>query len=137
MLLTRPVLQSLGNSNFSIKVSHKFCLMLSETMYISSCILPFQNLYMTGTFSLTSFSTDVFHVFTKTGGCVGSPTSLTAVMTKCPLDNLFVPQPHLTCDANKVPTRACSTFPLSYSFASPSCSAFVASPSFSSWFKFK
>jgi hypothetical protein len=43
--------------------------------------LPFQNLYVTGTFSLTSFPTDVFHSFIETGRCVGSPTSLTSVMT--------------------------------------------------------
>jgi hypothetical protein len=62
------MLQSLGNSNFAIKASYRFCLMLSETMHFSSCFLPFQNLYVTRTFSLTSFSTDVFHAFTETGG---------------------------------------------------------------------
>jgi hypothetical protein len=130
LLFTRPMLKSLGNSNFAIKVSHSFCLMLSEIMYFSSCFLPFQNLYVTRIFSLTSFPTNVFHAFTEMGGCVGSPTSLTSMMTKHPLGNLFGPRPRLTCDADKEPTRACSTFPSSSSFPSPSCSTFVASSSF-------
>jgi hypothetical protein len=125
-------LQSLGNSNFAIKVSHRFCLMLSRTMYFSSCFLPFQNIYVALTFSLTSFPAHVFHTFTEIGGCVESPISLTYVMTKCPLGNLFGPRSCLSCDADKAPTRACSTFPSSSSFPTPSCSAFVASSSFSS-----
>jgi hypothetical protein len=137
LLFTRPILQSLGNSNFTIKVSHIFCLMLSRAMYFSSCFLPFQNLYVTRTFYLTCFPTDVFHTFTEMGGCVGSPTSLASVMTKRLLGNLFGPRPRLTCDADKASTGACSTFSSSYSFSSPSCSAFLASSSFSSWFKFK
>jgi hypothetical protein len=137
LLFTRPVLQSLGNSNFSIKVSHRFCLMLSRTMYFSLYFLPFQNLCVTWTFSLMSFPTNVFHTFTKTDGCVGSPTSLASVITKHMLGNLFRPQPRLTCDAYKAPTRAFLAFPSSSSFSSPSCSAFLASSSFSSWFKFK
>jgi hypothetical protein len=146
------VLQSLGNSNFVIKVSHIFYLMMSETTYFSSCVLPFQNLYVIGIFSLMSYSTDVFHAFTETSGCVGSPTSLTAVMTKRPLGNLFGPRPCLTCDVDEVPTRAYSTFLSSSSFTSPSCSVFIissssfsppscstftTSSSSSSWFKFR
>jgi hypothetical protein len=137
LLFTKPVLQSLGNSNFAIKITHRFCLMLSGTMHFSSYFLSFQNLYVIGTFSLTTFPTDVFHVFTETGSCVGSPSSLTSVMTKHLLGNLFGPRPHLTYDTDKAPTRACSTFPTSSSFPSPSCSAFVASSLFSSSFKFK
>jgi hypothetical protein len=132
LLFTRLVLKSLGNSNFVIKVSHRFCLMLSETIYFSSCLWPFQNLYVTGTFCLMSFPTDIFQAFIETGGCVESPTSLSSVMTKHLLENLFRPWPCLTCDADKAPTRACSTFPSSSSFSSLSCSAFLASSSFSS-----
>jgi hypothetical protein len=128
--------QSLGNSNFAIKVFHIFYLMLSETMYFSSYFLPFQNLYVTESFSLMSFPADVFHAFTEMGGCMGSPTSLTSMMTKCPLGNLFGPRPRLTCDADKAPTRACLAFPSSSSFPLSSCSTFVASSSFSSWFKY-
>jgi hypothetical protein len=92
------------------------------------------------------FSIDVFHTFVKTDDCVGSPTLLTAVMTKRPLGNLFGPQPRLTCDADKVSTRAYSAFRSSSSFTLPSCSAFVgagacsslvASSSLSYWSKFK
>jgi hypothetical protein len=98
------------------------------------------------------FPTDVFHAFTEMSGCVESPTSLTAMMTKCPLGNLFGPRSHITCDVDKVPTRGYSAFPSSSSFTSPSCSAFlassssfsppscsafIASSSSSSWFKFK
>jgi hypothetical protein len=132
LLFTRPVLQSLVNSNFTIKVSHRFYLMLSRTVYFFSCFLPFQSLYVIGTFSLTSFPIDVFHAFTEMGGYVGSPTSFTSVMTKCPLGNLFRPWPCLTCDADKAPTSDCSAFPSSSSFPSPTCLAFVASSSFSS-----
>jgi hypothetical protein len=82
LLFTRSVLQSLGNSNFAIKVSHRFCLMLSRTMYFSSCFLPFQNLYVIGAFFLMSFFTDVFHAFTEIGGCVRFLTSLASVVTK-------------------------------------------------------
>jgi hypothetical protein len=137
LLLTRPVLQSLGNSNFAIKVSHIFCLMLSRTMYFSSYFLAFQNLYVIGTFSLMTFPTDVSTHLPKRVVAWGSPTSLTSVMTKHLLGNLFGLRPHLTCDAGKEPTRAYSTFSSSSSFSLPSCSAFVASYSFSSWFKFK
>jgi hypothetical protein len=90
--------------------------MLSETMYFSSYVLPFQNLYVIEAFFLTSFPTDVFHAFTKMSGCVLSLTSLIIVMTKCPLGNLFGPWLCLTCDVDKVPTRTCSAIQFYNSF---------------------
>jgi hypothetical protein len=85
-------------------------------------------IYVIGTFSLMTFPTNVFHAFSETSGCMGSPTSLTTVMTKDPPGNMFGPRPRLTCDVDKVPTRVCSAFPSSSSFTSPSCSAFLALP---------